>query len=193
MSAIKCFMLTPTDRAARFLRRFWSVDADVRLCEPQGYHDEAVRIDDTDLIRDGNNTSIDPMTWPEDDPRWPERCHCGYEFGDKETRQLFYLPIYRTPDGREVTIHRTPPRGIEAAPAGSMWFADWLIGTDWTGPDGHSLVVRTPGGDWTIDGPSTNGPGWTREGVPPLVTARPSILIADRYHGFLTNGELVAC
>lgn len=193
MNNVKCFMLTPTARAARFLRRFWSVDTGLRLCEPSGYHDEAMRIEDTELIREGRSVRIEPMDWPKGDPRWPTRCHCGHEFDDKEVRQLFYLPIYRTPDGREVTIHATPPRGIETAPVGSMWFADWYAEVGWKGPDGRSLVVRTPGGDWAIDGPSNNGNGWTREGEPPFVTARPSILIDGRYHGFLTNGELIAC
>jgi hypothetical protein len=57
------------------------------------------------------------------------------------------------------------------------------------------MVALPPdGGDdlWMVDGTASNGPGWTREGKPPKVTARPSIL-TPRYHGWLTDGFLVRC
>jgi hypothetical protein len=188
---IPCSMLVPTDRAARWLRRFTSAEtAGVRLCEPDGYHQAMVRIEDDQLIiHDNGSIAIDPLEWPAADPRWPTRCeHCGYEFHDREIRQLFYMRIYRTQDGREVTIHGSRLPGIEGAPAGSMFFADWMkpLGK---GPDERCLVVVTPGGLWYIDGPSTNGPGWTRTGTPPLVTAHPSI-DTGRYHGWLREGVL---
>lgn len=188
---VKCFLLEPTDRAARWLRRFLSVDTgeDVRLCEPDGYHQATLRIEDAPLIRSDRSVSIDPLEWPADDPRWPARCnHCGYEFDDREVKQLFYLPIYRTPDGQEVTIHGSPPPGILPAPPGAMWFAGWY-GDNWRGPDGRCLVVQTPGGYWVVDGPSKNGPGWTRTGEPPRVTVAPSVVIGG-YHGWLRDGYL---
>lgn len=46
--------------------------------------------------------------------------------------------------------------------------------------------------NWLVDAPSKQGSPWTREGKPPKVTARPSIL-TSRYHGFLTDGFLVEC
>lgn len=76
-------------------------------------------------------------------------------------------------------------------PAGAMWFATWL--DSWLGPDGKCLIVRTPDGEWMVDGPSTQHPneaGWTRTGEAPNITAHPSI-ICGSYHGWLRNGELV--
>lgn len=198
-TVFQCFMLEPTDRAARWLRRYLSASiGDVRLCEPEGYHNAMVRIDDAPVvsseIASRRTIHIDPLEWPEDDPRWPTRCqHCSYEFHERETRQLFYVRIWRTQDGREVTVHGSPLPGIEAAPPGAMFFADWYEDIGWKGPDGRSLCVVTPGGIWPVDGPSTNGDGWTRTGTPPIVTANPSIQIANRYHGWLRDGKLVEC
>ena len=75
---------------------------------------------------------------------------------------------------------------------------------DYHGPDGRCLVLKTPAGDWMIDGPSRNngitGAGWTRTGDPPNITVRPSIGMGDgkgkgrwKYHGHLNNGVLEAC
>lgn len=191
---IPCFLLTPTNRAARWLRRYLSseVPEGVRLCEPLGYHDALVRIEDGPLVllEKGKRTT-DPLTWSVDDPRWPTQCdHCDYRFDDREVRQLFYQPIYLTPDGRDVVLHSQPLPGAELAPVGAMWDADWYR-PHWQGPDGRCLVVRTPGGDWVIDGPAEDGGRWTRTGTPPRVTVSPSILISDRYHGWLRDGELV--
>jgi hypothetical protein len=193
MSSVKCFMITPTGRAARWLRRFQGAEEiGVRLCEPNSYHNAMVRIEDTDVIQGERSISIDPMTWPEDDPRWPARCeHCGYEFAGMHGGQLFYAQIYKTPDGKEVSIHGSKLPGIEQAPPGSMYYADWLKPYH-TSPDGHSLAVMTPAGVWLID-LKTKDANWTRTGTPPNVTATPSIRIGDRYHGWLKNGELVEC
>lgn len=197
---IRCFMLEPTARVARWLRRYLSASLpEVRLCTgPMGTHNAMTRIEDGQVIEnsDGPRRSIstDPMEWPHDDPRWPTRCeHCGYEFHENETRQLFYVRIYRTPEGQDVTIHGSPLTGLMAAPPGSMFFADWYEDAGWKGPDGKSLCVMTPGGIWPVDGPSSNGGGWTRTGTPPNTTANPSIVIADRYHGWLRDGVLVEC
>jgi hypothetical protein len=54
--------------------------------------------------------------------------------------------------------------------------------------DPAHLVAVLPSCElWDIDGPSSNGPGWSRSGEPPAVTVSPSIL-TPRYHGFLRNG-----
>jgi hypothetical protein len=55
-------------------------------------------------------------------------------------------------------------------------------------PDGRRLVVRIPAGDGLVDGPSTNGPGWTC--TVPQITVRPSIA-QPGYHGGLTEGVLL--
>lgn len=102
---------------------------------------------------------------------------------------MFPEGLFRRADtGEELTIRE--------APAGAMWDAAWM---HLKGADGRALMVRTPGGfDWFVDGPATNGPGWTRSGEPPNVTARPSIGVPDHrgafaYHGFLTDGVLRSC
>lgn len=84
---------------------------------------------------------------------------------------------------------------LSEAPVGAMWTADWY---DFKGPDGHCLVVRTPGGDWIVDGPSMNNDGsrgnpWQRSGEIPKVTANPSIHIPGKYHGWLREGFLESC
>lgn len=116
-------------------------------------------------------------------------------------RQLFAREFYRRADTGLTML-------LDEAPAGAMWNA-WWIGREsrvykgpgsFIGPDGIALMVKTPGGDWFVDGPANNGPGWTRSGAPPRVTASPSILIPhgrgasrEPYHGWLRNGVLVPC
>jgi hypothetical protein len=109
----------------------------------------------------------------EDDPRWPSHCDaCGVAFSSSSapsTPQVWAETLYRgAPDGQLYTLRN--------APIGAMWHADWLAdhaGGAWTGPDGLSITVRTPGGDWCIDGEASNctrkqsvpvegKPGWTR-------------------------------
>jgi len=65
-------------------------------------------------------------------------------------------------------------------------------------PDGLRLRVRTPGGEWDIDGPSYSDGAhacpWTRTGDPrrpETLTVTPSINFPGRYHGWLRNGQLV--
>lgn len=99
-------------------------------------------------------------------------------------------PIYRTADGREFHVGWGIHPDVPRAPAGAMYFTR-----------SGGLVVRTPGGDWHVDGPSKNGGRWTRSGEPPNVTANPSILQQNpsvycgtrEYHGFLRNGVLEEC
>lgn len=59
------------------------------------------------------------------------------------------------------------------------------------------LIVVTPGGAWCVDCPATGSEaGWTRTGVPPAVTAQPSIRSGSEpleYHGWLRDGRLVEC
>lgn len=124
---------------------------------------------------------------PHDDPRWPAKCdQCGAPFPEFATWQVFQELIYRRADsGQEMTLRDAPP--------GAMWDAGWY----WEkGPDGKSLCVCLPPGGgldyWHVDGPAKGGGRWTRTGVPPNVTANPSIL-TPRYHGWLRDGRLVDC
>jgi hypothetical protein len=99
-------------------------------------------------------------------------------------------------------------RPFAELPVGGMYFADWYKRK---GTDGHSLIVRTPGGDWLVDQRASNcsRPNddvhrcWVRHGTPPNVTVDKngntcgcgcSIGFGpnfNRYHGFLRDGWLV--
>lgn len=109
-------------------------------------------------------------------------------------------------DGRGGFVRDGRPVTYSEIPAGAMWFADWYKAPK--GPDGHHLIVRTPGGDWHVDGRASNCTRpddnehrcWVRHGVPPNVTVDKngntcgcgcSIGQGDRYHGFLRDGYLV--
>lgn len=115
-------------------------------------------------------------------------------------------------------LYRRTDTGIEAPlrdlPVGAMWDAWWL--PDWhRGPDGICLLVKTPGGDWMVDGeasnctdPSAQHDGkrthfcWIRHGDPrsgtvhvdkagPTCAAGAGSIMIGGWHGFLTQGVLV--
>jgi hypothetical protein len=114
-----------------------------------------------------------------------------------------WSPIYRRTDtGEEMTW--------SDAPIGAMMYADWMEGSDCIGPDGKSLIVKTPGGEWYIDSRASNCTKkddnihkcWVRHGVPPMITvdkngntcaAGAGSIMIGNYHGFLINGELTGC
>lgn len=189
---IQCFFLTPTERALESLRRWRSGDG-VNCPVPGNYYHNAYN-------------AIGIVPWSEDhdghhddgfdhaDPRWPTVCPCGgYTFTPDDNWQHCRNRLFaRSDGGRDTTIGD--------APVGAMWYADWMP-EDYRGPDGHTLVVKTPGGDWMPDQKVGNPPKpWTRTGTPPVVTAQPSIGIYEgrdkkrfRYHGWLRDGWLVEC
>jgi hypothetical protein len=116
--------------------------------------------------------------------------------------------IYAALNGKRYHIGLTPietesGEKIDPAPPGAMWNAHWFrecrheSGLYYDrNPDGIVLCVRTPGGDWIVDGPSfrdkKESGSWTRTGTIPNVTVTPSIL-QPNYHGWLRNGQLVRC
>lgn len=117
-----------------------------------------------------------------DDYRWPMACGCGYAFVDDDDKQENRSRLYsRSDTGELVTIHD--------APAGALYDARWFANLD--GYDrndrGVSLVCKTPFGEWLIDRPASNGPGWSRTGTPPDIVVTPSIGIGrpQRMHGWL--------
>jgi hypothetical protein len=190
-SVIQCFLIRPTQKYRVTLRRYtakltcptndWCHNADIFTGEEE--HPEA---------------PVNGDMHPHDDPHWPVKCdQCGYVFVEEDAWQRNYELVYRTEEGWEYTLvsqdRMTNDKGL-AAPPGAIWEAPWMG----TGPDGKSYVVRTPGGDWHIDGDYNNG-RWTRTGVAPNLTVTPSILIGQRkdgswvYHGFLRSGVLVSC
>jgi len=103
---------------------------------------------------------------------------------------------------------------------GAMWYSTWYI-DEKTGHFhlGHKggwsveppLSVRTPGGDWLIDGRASNCTMpednehrcWPRQGTAPRITVSKSFgntcsagggsIISGDYHGFLRDGYLVKC
>jgi hypothetical protein len=138
------------------------------------------------------------------DPSWPTHCACGYEFEENDARQVFRESIWERQDtGEEVTLRD--------APVGAMWNAYWLNDVKgYIGPDGQSLYVKTPGGDWCIDGIASNCTRredrvhkcWVRHGDAPNITvdkngdtcaAGAGSIICGSYHGFLRGGFLESC
>jgi len=183
-SVIKCFVLEPSDFAEVSFRRFTYNPG----CTESWGHDASVTIGREAYPR-SNDQQGDALSEPDkSDPRWPTKCtKCGYVFQIDDQWQVFRNRLFTRSDNGELTT-------IVSAPPGAMWYADWLqnLARYQRSPDGRVLVVKTPGGDWAVDGPSRDGSGWNRTGVPPNVTVTPSIIIGN-YHGFLTDGELREC
>jgi len=190
---IQCLFLEPIGKAQVSLRRYcgFNKSDEVRKCPGKmSYHNASIPIG---VIQWSEDEGMGADDFPHDDPQWPTHCECGYEFDEEDNWQQNRNRLYGRSDNGEFTT-------IGDSPLGSMWYADWMPKV-WRGPDGRTLIVRTPGGDWPIDGPATNSkkvPGWTRSGEPPNITARPSIGMGEAgtpeyYHAWLTNGELVDC
>ncbi len=187
---VRCFLIRPTITYIRLLRRFGPSDG----CPKNLPHDAHAVLDTLDHHGD--------PAWgdhhPHDDPRWPAAHPCGCSVRDTDSWQLCWERVWRADDGRGFAIDMDLP-DIPIAPPGAMWRCPWYEDLPgWTGPDGQSLMVRTPGGDWAIDAPAPDGTKWTRMGTPPDLSVRPSILAGRRdgrwlYHGFLTDGLLVPC
>lgn len=217
----RTFWLEPTDRIAVGLRRYadrhLGGDGRAEFTCAAGYHSALVLTGEDDAVfndRDSHRVlAVRPAT-RHDDPRWPERCACGYDFADDDHWQEWQDLIYQRPDtGDRYTLRARQPNdigGVPPAPPGAMWDAWWLP-RSWAGPDGIHLTVRLPNGrDWHVDSQASNctRPGqphqcWVRHGNPreALVTVDKngdtcsagagSIQAAD-YHGFLRDGVLTA-
>lgn len=203
-SRIQCFFLEETDQCRVSLRRFCYHNKSETPCPgPLGYHNAS------EIIALQQNVSIAGDThgdnFPHADPRWPLRCEvCPYLFRDEDEWQYNPDKLWKgCPDGMLYTLRD--------APIGAMWNAHWMVERrtspnsgqpgSYIGPDGRCLVVRLPDGhDWMVDGPASNGPGWSRRGEVPLIVATPSILSHNGgYHGYLgasdgsAPGWLVEC
>ena len=187
MSRVECFLIEPTDRASVFLRRYSSAESGFDCAS--GYHNAKtpIGVRALDPAVTEHHALIDRSKPPRSDPRWPTKCEaCGYAFADSDAWQIFYEVIYvRRDTGAEMHLRDAPP--------GALWDCTWWPDK---GPDGHHWCLKLPPGggcdEWQIDGPANNGGGWTRSGIAPRLTARPSIL-TPRYHGFLTDGVLESC
>jgi hypothetical protein len=194
MEPIKCFMLNPTGIHYRYLRRYSCTGKST--CIKGNYHDAMNLLDE---ITDSEERTSGDL-YPHDHALWPTKCeHCDYKFTEEDEWQLFHQEKMQRSDNQEFCMYRN-------APAGAMWFADWM---PWRGEDGHCLIVVTPDGfHWDIDGRASNcslpndneHKCWVRHGVPPIVTvdkngktcnAGGGSIGTPNWHGFLRNGYLV--
>lgn len=208
MTAIRCFLLEPTDHASVKLRRYSKNNTpDCCPCAPgkYSYHDASVFLvyEPVMLSEEGYLCNdVKNPTSMHDDPRWPTHCQCGYTFQTNDEWQRFTERVYRRVDtGEEMTLRD--------APVGAMWYAWWA--DQFHTPQGeHCLMVKTPGGDWDIDSQASNCTMpddvkqekhhcWVYHGTPPDITvgkdgvtcdAGAGSIQAGNYHGFLRNGYL---
>lgn len=215
---IPVFFLTPLARVERVFRRYAACQCLSELRDARGrcrehgcpgqfpYHDARMIVQHLDKPVPGPDACEASPEWEpfRYDRRWPAKCECGYVFGDGagEVRQVRDERLYGgCPDGQIYTL--------ASAPVGAMWDASWMAATH-RGPDGICLVVRTPGGEWMVDGPASNctRPGdpthrcWTRAGDPrggmvdvgkgygPTCSAGAGSIQVGGYHGFLRAGML---
>ncbi len=152
-----CFLLEPTGRAWRWLRRYGYSSDTAQRCG-NGYGHNATHFLDIISSEQRHVDKRDDVLglFPASDPRWPASCEkCGAPLEDCEY-QIFTLTIYRTVDGREFLIHGDAPSPAPRPPYGAMWYADWML-PHFAGPDGHALVVRCPiDHDWLVDGRASN-------------------------------------
>jgi hypothetical protein len=214
-SKIRCFWLEPTDQVELSLRRYRGSEHSKCAVSGFGYHNASAIVERASIAQlaargwpmenDRPAYTIDvgrmrrrgkaiqpssgesrTRTISLEDPRWPRTCSCGYQFAEDDAWQCNPFPLFRRLDNGELVT-------LQAAPVGAMWNAAWL---ERPGPDGICLMVRTPGGEWPVDGPSYHGGkirkerGWKRSGAIPDVTASPSIMIPGKYFGFLRSGWL---
>lgn len=158
---VKTFFLTPVPLRRIALRRYRSTHILTPDGEslrnsscplPWGYHDESTVVVDAEPQVENDHDALAARF--ADDPRWPTHCACGYAFQADDTKQVFDRQLHSgAPDGKLYTL--------QDAPVGAMWDAEWMRHGDtadgpWTGPDGMTLVVKTPGGDWVVDSECSN-------------------------------------
>lgn len=141
---------------------------------------------------------------------FPDNCdYCDYRFTAQSEFQLNNERQYQNTETKEYF-------GLHELPIGGMYFAPWL--DDWTEPQlEHVLIVRTPGGLWTIDSQASNCTNPAKDGIkrqsdhhcwiiegtePPNLTvskngntcgAGGGSIQCGSYHGFLRNGYLEEC
>lgn len=221
MSTWLCYWLEESGRDRLSLRRYRSAAGDQKECPIHGYHDASAFLEDVEIRMDADGRASRDFdrynaTVTHDDPRWPKRCDCGYEFVESDTWQVFPQTLYRRADtGEEMALRDAPP--------GALWNAWWRIRDGWTidgfgtGPDGMIVYCKTPGRDWCIDSRASNCGSptdnehrcWVRHGDPRdpqgiktgqklhvdkngrTCSAGAGSIQAGDWHGFLHNGSLV--
>jgi len=188
MSRIECFLIEHTGFVREQLRRFERFEKS-ECPGPYGYHNGHTPFGKSQAIftEYGTLAAVPEDSIPaHEDPRWPQKCdHCEYRFVEEDVWQVFQTPIYHRPGVDEEIA-------LESAPIGAIWDCPWFP-TERRGPDGKCICIKTPGGEWMPDCPSSDGTPWTRTGNLPQITVRPSIRIPGKYHAFLTAGFLESC
>lgn len=199
MSGTKCVFLTLSGKLQPSLRVYFTGGGECPEIKNYGYHQACLflpLIEGTDSIV--SSCQRDALEYKD---KWPTTCKCEYLFDEEAERQYRAETLYFINGGPVLTtLHR--------APVGAMWYSPWLEHeAHECGPDGKALVVKTPGGDWHIDGVCSNctKPNnkehrcWVRHGVPPNITvdkngntcsAGAGSISIGKYHGFLRNGFL---
>lgn len=142
-----CHLLENTDFVQVSLRRYTEGN-----CK-HGYHEAQVPLhskkfaSDMSLFVDANG----PIAL--NDHRWPTKCsHCDYVFREDDHKQYFTEHLFHRVDSNELLT-------LRAAQPGAMWFAEGfsLWYSKRVGADGHSLMVKLPGGsDWCVDDRASN-------------------------------------
>lgn len=200
MVRIQCFLLEPTGRS------LISVCRDEHTSDPcpldggpnSRHFNRAV----VSTVEDGQEAA--GFTDARREVHQVTACKCGFVFTENaKWAGSGSSPVYRRSDtGEEIELRN--------APAGAMWFRSepFVYNGMGVGPDGRSLHVRTPGGDWCIDSRASNcglpedneHRCWVRHGEPPIVTVDKSgntcnagagSIQCGSYHGFLRDGWLV--
>ncbi len=224
MSQVKVFWSEPTDQVRVSLRRFtFGRDHECKQsphklgCDATHViHATAPTLDwiEWDLTdTNGRKRRVyHTNSWKikEGDPRWPAECDaCGRPFNEDAEKQVNADLIYEGKGeggkGRRFTLRE--------APVGAMWDLFWFGDLpSWTGKDGVSLAVMTPGGEWYVDGIASNCTDpknenhkcWVRHGNPKTgevhvdkngqtCSAGAGSIQAKNYHGFLHHGYLTDC
>lgn len=203
---IKLIWLEPTNEAQRIMRRYAGVQNEKRLCPSvYKYHNAHVILGvNTAVFQIGEKYLESLPMMPDRDKRWPVKCDsCDYEFTEDDHYQHHQELLYQRRDNGELVT-------LKHAPLGSMWDA-WWCNDIHKAPDGLCVMLKTPGGDWMVDGIASNCKArnvehqcWPRTGNPKDPQGNPPLNVAgnggckvgagsiktNNYHGFLNKGYL---
>jgi hypothetical protein len=205
MNRIKCFWLDALEEMRYYLRTY-ETEEDKNCPLTGSFHNATVFLCDgpAEYYERSGHKAIRCIDEPDDPPlvSYPTTCNCGFLFSQHAQRHVYHRQLFQRKDTNEKMT-------VEDAPAGAMWNA-WFYGKYWQGEDGMSLMVKTPGGEWCVDGHASNCTKpddevhkcWCRHGIPPEITvdkvgntcnAGAGSIAQKTYHGFLRNGYLEQC
>ena len=203
---VQCFFLAKTNLFRRSLRRFTYCDDNIcreTPCGKYGHDASMILIPSLEIPDLGEMGGRGDDEHPHDDPHWPVHCQkCEYKFLTGDEWQRHDERLYRRSDNGELTT-------LQESPVGALYYADWLGGHQWRGPDGHVLYAKCPDGHtWNIDSRANNCTlphddihrCWVRHGEVPNITvdkcgitctAGAGSIQTANWHGFLRDGRFV--